>query len=197
VAGSLSHLKRSLTHDDPGVRLEAAKGLWRLGHRDGVRTLVGLLDVRPLETGQEGVQVGNGSLKVTAIRGGTVETIRTACALLSEIGDESAAEPLRRLRSENLNGILAGGGSGTGWSGRPDAVALARLGDFSGVPELRKAIAAGDRLDVVGGRCNNGDFVAIGQRRFIPELLPLLAHRDYDKRECAARDILLLLERGR
>jgi hypothetical protein len=196
-ADSLAALRRALAHPDPGVRLAAARGLWRLGRRDGARTLVELLGAGPLETGGEGVRVGDGTFTVTAVRGGTVEVIRGACALLAEMGEAAAIPPLRRLLAENLNGVLAGGGSGAGWPGRPDAVALARLGDFSGVPALRAAVAAGDRLDVVRERSADGDFVVIGMRRFVPELLPLLAHRDPGKRAAAARDVLILLDRGR
>lgn len=196
-AGSLAYLRRSLAHPAPMARLRAAEGLWRLGHRDGVRTLVELLDARPLETGQEGLRVGEGSFTVTAVRGGTLDAVRGACRLLGEIGDVSAVAPLRRLLAENLNGVAEGGGSGTAWPGRPDAVALARLGDFSGVPVLRAAIARGDRIDVVPGRSSVGAFVQIGLRRFVPELLPLLDHRDAEKRAGAARDILVLLDRGR
>jgi HEAT repeat protein len=196
-AGSLAHLRRSLAHPTPMVRLTAAKGLWRLGHRDGVRTLIELLDARPLETGQEGIRVGEGSFTVTAVRGGTVDAVRGACVLLGEIGDTSAVEPLRRLLSGNLNGVAEGGGGGTAWAGRPDAVALARLGDFTGIPVLRAAVARGDRIDVVPGRSAVGDFVAIGRRPFAAELLPLLAHHDAQKRASAARDILVLLDGGR
>lgn len=194
-ANSLHHLKASLKHNDPGTRLAAAEGLWRLGNRDGVRTLIELLSVRPLESGREGVQFGDGSMKVTAIRDGNVDTVRRACYLLGEIGDELAIEPLRRLLSLNLNGV--NGGGGTGWAGRPDAVALAKLGDLSGIPMLRSAIADGDRLDIAGGSWYGGDFVAIGQKRFAAELLPLLDHHKEDKRACAARDILILLDQGR
>jgi len=195
-AVSLGHLRQSLAHPDPGVRLAAADGLWRLGDRQGIPALVGLLDLRPIETGGEGVRVRDGSFTVTAIRGGNVEVVRDACSILGEAGDRSAVEPLRRLLELNLNGVLAGGGSGTGWAGRSDAVALARLGDFSGISILRASIARGDPLGVVEA-WGGGDFAAIGRRRFIPELLPLLGNRDEDKRVQAARDILLLLERGR
>jgi HEAT repeat protein len=195
--GSLDKLLGALSSDSTGVRLAAAEGLWRLGRRDGVQTLVDLLDLRPLETGTEGVRVGGDAIiTVTAIRGGNVDIVRAACSLLGEIGDRSAIEPLKRLLLLNLNGISADGGSGTGWSGRPDAVALAKLGDDSGVEVLRASIAKGDPLGVVGG-WGGGDFVAIGQRRFIPELLPLLRHPNDEKRVAAAQDILLLLERGR
>jgi HEAT repeat protein len=195
--GSIEYLRRALAHDRPGVRLAAAEGLWRLGHRDGVPTLVALLDLRPLETGSEGVRTGGDGFTVTAIRGGNVDVVRAACEIVGEAGDRSAVEPLRRLLALNLNGVHASGGSGTGWPGRPDVVALARLGDYSGVEVLRASIARGDPLEVVGRWGGCGDFVAIGLKRFIPELLPLLNHRDEEKRVGAAQDILLLLERGR
>lgn len=192
---SLDHLKRALGHEHPGVRLAAADGLWALGNRDGFRALLGLLDLRPIESGTEGVRSGNGSLKVTAINGATVEYVRSACALLGEMGDRAAVEPLERLLPLNLNGVLGGGGSGTGWCGRPDAVALARLGDFSGLAVLRASLEKGDRLDVLSS-LDGGDYVAIGRKRFIPDLLPMLVHRDDSKRVLAAQAILLLLERG-
>jgi len=179
------------------VRLAAAEGLWHLGNRVGFQTLVDLIDLRPIESGGEGVKVGNGSLTVTAIHGSNVEYIRSACNILGEIGDRSAIEPLKRLLPQNLNGVLAGGGSGTGWSGRPDAVALAKLGDFSGIAALRESISKGDPLDVVGSWGGTGDFVEIGLKRFIPELLPMFEHRDESKRVLAAQAILLLLESGR
>ncbi len=196
-AKSLDHLKASLKDNDPGARLAAAEGLWRLGRRDGVPALVELLGVHPLETGGEGVEVRDDGFKVTAHRGTNVEVVRRACDLLGEIGDESAIEPLRRLLKVNLNGVLDGGGSGTGWGGRPEAVALAQLGDFSGIPVLRAAIENGDHLDIAGSRWRGGDFVTIGRKRFAAELLPLLEHHDREKRACAARDILILLDRGK
>jgi HEAT repeat protein len=194
---SLDHLKRSLTHKHPGVRLAAAEGLWNLGNREGFQTLVDLLALRPIETGGEGVTVGDGSFTVTAVREPNVEYIRAACDILGEMGDRAAVEPLKRLLPLNLNGILGGGGSGCGWSGRPDVVALAKLGDFSGIDVLRAAIARGDRLGVVGDWCRTGDFVAVGLKRFIPDILPLLDHRDESKRVQAAQAILLLFERGK
>jgi HEAT repeat protein len=195
--GSVEYLRRALTHAHPGVRLAAVAGLWRLGRKDGMPALVELLDLRPLETGAEGVRVGGGAIiSVSAIRGGNVDVVRAACEIAGEAGDRAAVEPLRRLLALNLNGVSASGGSGTGWSGRPDAVALARLGDYSGVEVLRASIAKGDPLGVVGRLGGVGDFVAIGLKRFIPELSPLLHHRDEEKRVAAAQDVLLLLERG-
>src|SRR5262249_22460237 len=191
---SIDYLKRSLEHKQPGVRLAAAEGLWNLGRRNGFQTLVEITRLRPLETGGEGVSTGEGYiLKVEAIRDANVEYIRDACKILGEMGDPAAIEPLKRLLSLNLNGVLAGGGSGAGWPGRPDAVALAKLGDFSGIEILRASISKGDPLDVVGSW--GGDFVEIGLKRFIPELLPMLEHRDESKRVLAAQAILLLFER--
>jgi hypothetical protein len=194
---SIDHLKQALTHKHPGVRLAAAEGLWGLGSREGFKTLLEILDVRPIETGGEGVQVGEGTLTVTALQGANVEYIRDACAILGEMGDRSAVEPLKWVLPLNLNGILGGGGSGSGWEGRPDAVALAKLGDFSGLAILRESIRRGDRLNVVGSWGSTGDFVAIGLRRLIPELLPMLDHHDESKRVQAAQAILLLLEGGK
>jgi hypothetical protein len=195
---SVDYLKRALTHKQPGVRLPAAEGLWGLDRREGFQTLVEITRLRPLETGGEGVSTGNGlPLTVTAIRGANVEYVRDACKILGEMRDRSAIAPLKRLLSLNLNGVLAGGGSGTGWPGRPDAVALAKLGDFSGIEVLRASISRGDPLEVVGSWGGAGDFVEIGLKRFIPELLPMLEHRDESKRVRAAQSILLLFERGK
>jgi hypothetical protein len=113
------------------------------------------------------------------------------------MGDRSAIQSLEHLLQLNLNGVSGSGGTGTGWTGRPDAVALAKLGDFSGIAILRKSISAGDPLGVVGSWGGLGDFVEIGLKRFIPELLPMLEHRDESKRVLAAQAILLLLENGR
>jgi HEAT repeat protein len=194
---SLEYLRRSLAHKEPGVRLAAAEALWRLGRRDGLRALLDLTGLRPIETGGEGVTSGNGALlKVTAIENANVEHIRNACKILGEMGDRAAVEPLKKLLPLNLSGVLAGGGSGTGWPGRPDVVALAKLGDFSGIEVLRGSIRKGDRLEVVGSWGGPGDFVEIGLKRFIPDLLPLLTAWEEDKRVLAAQAVLLLLERG-
>jgi HEAT repeat protein len=189
---SLDQLKRSLTHKQPGVRLAAAANLWHLGNREGVKALVDLLDLRPIETGGEGVQVGGGAIiKVTAINGTNLEFIRAACEILGEMRDRSAVEPLKRLLQLNLNGVVATGGSGFGWSGRPDVVALAKLGDFSGIDILRASIKKGDCLGAVG------DYVEIGLKRYVPDMLPLFEDGDESKRVEAAQAILLLLERGK
>lgn len=181
-----------------GCGLAAAEGLWRAGHRDGFGALVGLLGGRPIESGGEGVRAGDGSLlTVAAALGTNVRSIRSACAVLGEMGDPSAAGPLRRLSPLNLNGVLGGGGSGTGWPGRPDAVALARLGDLSGVEVLRASVRDGDPLGVLGSLWPGGDYVAIGLRRFVPDLLPMLEHHDEGKRVLAPRDVPLLPEGGR
>ncbi len=105
-----------------------------------------------------------------------------------------AIEPLKRLLPLNLNRVLGGGGSGTG---RPEAFALARLGDLSGVEILRASIRKGDRLGVVGFWGDPGDFVAIGRKSLIRELLPALDHRAAGKRVLAAQVFLLLFESGR
>jgi len=163
-----------------------------------LKTLVELLDLRPIESGGEGVKTGDGTIiKVTAIRHSNLDVIRSACITLGEMEDKSAMEPLKRLLPLNLNGILATGGSGTGWSGRPDVVALAKLGDFSGIAVLRESITKGDPLGAAGSWGGTGDFVEIGMKRFIPEVFPLLEDRDESKRVQAAQAILLLLESGR
>jgi len=195
---SMAVLKSSLSGKTVGVRVAAAEGLWNLGSREGAPSLREVLELRPLETGSEGVSSTGGGLKVEALKESKVEYVRRACELLGEMEDRAAVPALKRLLSQNLNGILGvEGGSGSGWSGRPDAVALARLGDDSGIDLLRESIRKGDRLGVVGSWGNPGDFVAIGQKRFIPEIAPLLGHDDDDKRVLAARAILLLIEQGR
>ena len=113
------------------------------------------------------------------------------------MGDRSAVEPLKHLLPLNLNGVLASGGSGTGWFGRPDTVALAKLGDFSGIAILRASISKGDPLGAAGSWERIGDFVEIGLKRFIPDILPMFEDRDESKRVQAAQAILLLLESGR
>jgi HEAT repeat protein len=195
---SLEHLERSLTHKEPGVRLAAAESLWHLGNRDGLKALVELVGLRPIASGGEGVTTGDGLIiKVTTIEGANLDYIRSACEILGEMGDRSAVEPLKALLPLNLNGALATGGSGTGWSGRPDAVALAKLGDFSGMAILRASISKGDPLGAAGSWGQIGDFAEIGLKRFIPDLFPLLKDRDERKRVQAAQAILILLERGR
>jgi hypothetical protein len=195
---SIDYLRRALTQKQPGVRIAAAGGLWDLGRREGFQTLVETTRLRPFETGGEGVSAGEGlPLTVTVIQDANVEYVREACKTLGEMQDRLAIEALRRLLPLNLNGVLASGGSGTGWPGRPDAVALAKLGDFSGIEVLRASIRKGDPLEVVGSWGGTGDFVEIGLKRFIPELLPILEHRDESKRVLAAQSILLLFERGK
>jgi HEAT repeat protein len=193
---SIDELNRRLVHQNPGVRLAAAESLWHLSSREGLRTLLEILDLRPIETGGEGTKVGGGAIiKVTALDGTNLEQIRAACKILGEMGDQSAINPLKRLLPLNLNGIVATGGSGFGWSGRPDIVALARLGDFSGIAVLRESIGKGDPLGAAGSLGRIGDLTEIGEQRYIPDVLPLLDHRDENKRVNAAQTILLLLEK--
>jgi hypothetical protein len=196
--GSTDQLRKWLGHKEPAVRLAAAECLWRLGSHDGVKTLVDLLNLPPIETGQEGVEIGGKAIiKVTGLDRTNLDVVRAACSVLGEMKDRSAIEPLKRLGKENLNGILATGGSGTGWSGRPDVVALARFGDFSGIEILRKSITNGDRLGAAGSWCRSGDYVEIGLKRFIPDVIPLLDRHDASSRVYAAQTILRLLESGR
>lgn len=194
---SLEHLRELLMDNEPGVRLAAAEGLWNMGHREGFQTLLGILDVRPIETGGEGVGAGDGSYVVKAIPGSNVEYIRRACKILGDMGDRTAIKPLKQLLTMNLNGVLAGGGSGIGMPGRPDAVALAKLGDFSGIDVLRASIIKGDPLEVIGNWGCTSDFVKIGLKRYIPEILPMLHHQDEGKRMLAALAIIILLERAK
>jgi HEAT repeat protein len=194
---SIDYLKRALADKRLGVQLAAAEGFWNMGRQDGFQTLVEIVGQRPLETGAEGVSTGNGvMLKVEALRGSKVEYIRKACKVLGEMGDRRAIEPLKRLLPLNLNGVRETGGSGSGWPGRPDAVALAKLGDFSGLAVLHASISKGDPLGVVDSWGGAGDFVEIGLKRFIPELLPMFENRHEGKRVNAAQAIILLLENG-
>jgi HEAT repeat protein len=192
---SVDTLRRSLNHSDSRVRLAAAECLWRMGMRDGFQTLIDLLALRSLESGREGVAVGESGFTVTALRGTKVEVIRRACKILGEMGDPRAIEPLANLQTVNLNGVSISGGSGTGWPGRPDIVARAKLGDYSGVPYLRESVHNYNRLDVV--RTGGGDYLEIGLKKFIPDIFPELGHHDTYRRMTAAQNILLLLERGK
>jgi hypothetical protein len=103
------------------------------------------------------------------------------------MGRAQAIEPIKTLLGFNLNGISATGGSGSGWSGRPDAVALAKLGDDSGIPVLVKAAKEDDRINVLP------DFEAIGRKELVPHLLPALSWEDEDKLVEAARVVINLL----
>ena len=197
--GALERLSEFLSHKEPEVRLQAAQALWRLGKKDGFEVLIKILDLRPIESGTEGITRAPGTLSVGRPRTRHVEFIRTACRILGEMGDARAVEPLKKILSENLNGVSGKPSrfGGTSWMGRPDVVALARLGDDSGIPLLRASIAKGDPLGVAGGWAGAGGFAAIGERRHIPLILPLLGHRSDDKRIAAAREILILLNRVR
>jgi HEAT repeat protein len=187
----LDYIRGKLKDVMPGVQLAAAEALWQLGSREGSKTVLDILDLGPLETGGEGVTVEESGFSVKAVRGSNVEKIRKACELLGDMGDKSAIGKLKKVLHLNINGILRTGGSGTGWGGRPDAVALAKLGDFSGIPLLVDAIKNGDRLGVTR------DFEKIGLKRFARELIPMLDHREEDKRVHAAVVIFNLLTRGK
>lgn len=174
----LANLRCYLKSESPRARVEAAETLWRLGSGEGVQVLIDTLDLRPLD-------------------GENLEATRRACEILGRVGDASAAAPLRRLLAENLNGVLATGGSGMGWSGRPDAVALARLGDEEGIRYLEKTIGAGDPFGVVGCWPVHSDIEDLGLRRFVPILVPLLNTGSKGNRIHAARAIVRLIDGGR
>jgi hypothetical protein len=185
---SQDFLTQALTHKLPAIRLAAAEGFWRLGRRDGFQTLIDLIDVKPIETSSDG---GEKYLDEN------VAFIRLACELLGEMGDPSAVEPLKRLHPIDLGGgqISSQYGSFTRrLHGRPDVVASAKLGDFSGVEVFRRAIQDGNPIDVAGPEHG---YVAIGKKMFIPDLLPLLAHNDIDQRVHAVESILILMARGK
>jgi len=186
---SLNYLKQSLSHQHPGVRLAGAECLWDLGSRDGFKVLRDIAGKCPIESAPEDDAPRIGP----EIKGLNLDYIRTACRILGEMGDRTAIESLKRLLPLDINHFGC-----VGWSGRPDVVALAKLGDYSGISILQASINRGDPNHVVGSwRMILGDFVQIGLMRFIPEILPLLNDRDEVNRIHAAQDILLLLESGK
>lgn len=195
---SLDTLREMLRHEKPYVRLAAAEGLWRASNREGFKILLTLLDLRPIEdgrTGSPGIRTF-----IPPHRTSSLHVIRRSCELLGEMGDPAAIDPLKRVLKENLNGILGmpAGPKGTGWYSRPDAVALARLGDFSGMEILFASIRNGDPLLAAGDRSMPGDLVEIGLKRFAPHLVPLLGDTGFERRSLyAARAIVTLLDRGR
>jgi hypothetical protein len=138
-------------------------------------------------------------VNTTVTSGGSpkLDIIRAACSLLFEIPDPSAIEPLKRLAKENLNWVSVTNGSSTSWAGRPDVVALTRMGDFSSIEILRKSISDGDPLGAAGHWGGSGDYVKIGLKRFIPDIIPLLDDHRSDNRIHAAQAIVQLLEIGR
>jgi len=170
--------KGRLRDDDPEVRLAAAQALWELGDREGFDTLLALLDLRPRDWK-------------------SLPVIRKACVLLGAMGDVRALEPLQALRSANLNGALADDQGGAGWPGRADIVALAKLGDDSGIPTLLEAIKGEDRLSVLGRWPWGGDFQEIGEKRYVRDLLPALPGERFEQRIHAASAILYLLEHAK
>ncbi len=195
---SIEFLNVGLAHDKPQVRLEAAEGLWKLGSREGLPMLLALLGLRPLEDGRKG-STGVRTF-VPPDPASNLGVVRRACELLGEMGDPSAIEPLRKLRSENLNGFLGrgAGATGTGWYGRPDIVALAKLGEFSGMDVLLESARNGDPLGVAGDSGRDGDLLEIGLKRYAPALVPMLALSGHEMKDLyAARAIVRLLDRGR
>lgn len=176
---SIDLLREGFGHEHPFMRLEAAESLWRLSNRQGFRALVSLLELRPIDAS-------------------TLPVIRRSCELLGEMGDRRAIEPLKKLLSENLNGFSVGKRIGAGYYGRPDIVALARLGDLSGMEQLLAWMQKGDPLGAAGDYGRSGDLVEIGLRRYARDLVPLLADTGHERKSLyAARAILTLLDRGK
>ncbi len=179
----LPWLRDRLNHRRPALRLAAAEGLRGLGNKEGLGTLLELLRLKPIEGGGEAPREPN------------VEIIRGACEVLGKLGDPAAIPDLKALLAENLNGVAVTGGSGASWGGRPDAAALARLGDLSGLEVLRQSIRKGDPMGVLGGWGGPGDCATIGLKRLIPDILPLL--NSPTKCLDAAGTILTLLDHGK
>jgi len=195
---SLEVLRRGLRDEKPHLRLVAAEGLWRLSNREGFQTLISLLDLRPL---QDGRTASSGArCYAQPERTSNLHAVRRSCELLGEMGDPAAIDPLKKILEENLNGFLGlpEVGTGTGWYGRPDVVALARLGNLSGIEVLLASLRRGDPLGVGGDRSRTGDLVEIGLKRYAKELVPSLAVSGHDGTDLgAARAILMLLDRGK
>ncbi len=173
----LADLRSYLKNDIPRVRVDAAETLWRLGQPDGLPVLIEALSLRPLE-------------------GENLTAVRRACEILGEVGDPAALPPLRALLKENLNGALNTGAGGMGWYGRPDARALARLGDREGIQYLEATIREGDPYGVVGRWPIHSEIEETGLKRFIPLVIPLLDSEEKNDRVHAARAIVYLLDHG-
>ena len=158
-----------------------------------------LLDLRPLETGQEGVRTGGDVvIRVTSPEHTNLDVVRRR-ALLGEMKravPRSMASNDSRMRTSTAFWPPAEEQS-TGLVRPARCRRAARLGDFSGMEILRKSIANGDPLGTAGDFCRNGDYAEIGLKRFIPDVIPLLNHRDALRRISAAQTILRLIESGR
>jgi hypothetical protein len=195
---SLDVLRAGLRDEEPHVRLAAAEGLWTLSNREGFKTLLSLLGTRPLEDGRT-ASPGARCL-VHPERSSSLHVVRRSCELLGEMGDPAAIEPMKKILKENLNGFLGmpASSKGTGWYGRPDVVALAKLGDLSGMELLLASLRNGDPLGAAGDAGIPGDFVQIGLKFYARALVPLLAAAGHERKNLyAARAILTLLDHGR
>lgn len=194
----MGFLRARLGDQEPAVRLRAAEGLWKGSNREGFPALLELVQLRPLEDGNSPSGVHT---TTPPKEGSSLAIVRRACEILGEMGDRAAVELLKKLLSENLNGVrgMPKGSTGTGWYGRPDVVALARLGDFSGIEILSRSAQNGDPLGTAGTHGVTGDYQVIGIKRLARDLLPVLEQGEsFDRNDLfAARSILHLLDKGR
>lgn len=175
---ALAAWRASLQDEDPITRVDSAARLCERGGREGTPVLLDALELRPLT-------------------GSNLDAVRRACEALGKLGERTAVEPLRRLLRENLNGSLPGVyGEGARYR-RPDAVALARLGQEEGYRYLEQSIQEGDPYWVLGIFPDESDVEELMDRRFLPLLVPLLASTRIGTRETAARTIIRLLDEGR
>jgi len=147
--------------------------------------------IKNVETGSEGVEINEDGFTVKAIENSNVRKIRIACRVLGASANKKAIPILKKVLTVNLNGVNQTGGSGCGWSGRPDVVALAKIGDFSGIEILKKSLANNDNLEILD------DFEQIGLKRYIPLIIPFLEEINIEKRIQAARVIINLLDEGK
>ncbi len=172
----MERLRGRLEDRAPLVRVEAATELWEQGRKDGVPILLEALSLRPL-------------------RGENLEAVRRACEPLGKMRASAAVKPLRALLSEDLS--RTGSPSHGLWPGRPDAVALARMGDEEGIRFLERTLSEGDAWKVVGRWPATGDIEAVGLRRLLSRMVPFLGAEELEKRVHAARAIVRLIDAGK
>ncbi len=174
----LEELRSQLKGGSLNSRVATAETLWGHGQKDGLPTLLEVVRLRPVD-------------------GTNIDAVREACMVLGRMGDSSAIGPLRELAGENLNGILGTGGSGWGCAGRPDWVALVRLGDEEAAKRIERSLQAGDPYQLAGCWPVLSDVDSLGLKRFLPSLVPLLAEGSGGRRVPAARTIIRLIDHGR
>ncbi len=174
----LALLRKGLQADSADDRVRSAVALWRHGNREGACALVEALRLRPLT-------------------GSNLILVRRACEALGQMGEASAIPDLRLLLQERLDGGNPLGIHGTQLYGRPDAVALVRLGDPVGVGFIQEAIMGRDPYYVTGGWPATSDLEDLGMKSFLPLLVPRLRRRKDRDSVNAARTIVRLLDHGR